>query len=85
MIDERQQGIQTEIIGGLHLLIHITTAIRDGIYPLEPGSVYRRREDTNANLGQELDEAFEHIVAVGVTVIVDVEVNHEARVTGNLV
>lgn len=85
MIDERQQGIQTEIVGGLHLLIYIATTILDRIYTLEPESAWRRREDTNANLGQELDEAFEHVVAVGVTVIVDIEVNHEARVTGNLV
>jgi len=85
MIDERQQGIQTEIIRGLHLLIHIATVIRDWIDPLEPGSAWRRREDTDANLGQELDEALEHVVTVGVTIIVDIEVNHEARVTGNLV
>ena len=85
MIDERQEDIQTEIIGGLHLLIHIATTTRNRIYPLELGSAWRRREDTNANLGQELDEALEHIIAVGVTVIVDIEVNHKARVTRNLV
>jgi len=85
VIDERQQGIQAEIIGGLHLLVHITTTILDRIYTLQPESARRRREDINANLGQELDEAFEHVVAVGVTVIVDIEVNHEAGMTGNLV
>ena len=85
MIDERQEDIQTEIIGGLYLLIHIATATRNRIYPLEPGSAWRRRGGTNANLGQELDEALEHIIAVGVTVIVDIEVNHKARVTRNLI
>lgn len=72
MIDEGQQDIQAEMIGGLHLLTHITTAIRNGIHSLKPASASREGEETNANLGQELDEALEHVIAVGVTVIVDI-------------
>lgn len=72
VIDEGQQDIQTEVVGGLHLLTYITTAIRDGIHSLKPGSAWRGREDMNANLSQELDETFEHIITVGVTVVVDI-------------
>lgn len=72
MIDEGQQDIQTNIVGGLHLLTHVTTDIRNWIHSLEPGSARRGEWGTDTDLSQELDEAFEHIITVGVTVVVDI-------------
>lgn len=72
MIDERQQDIQTEIIGGLYLLVHVTAAVRDRIHSLGTRSALRGEDDISTSLGQELDEALEHIITVGVTVIVDI-------------
>jgi hypothetical protein len=85
VINERQQDIQTEIIGGLDLLAHVATTARNRIYSLQPRLAWKGEEDTDTSLGQELDEALEHVIAVGVTVVVDIQVNHEAGMTGNLV
>ena len=72
MIDERQQDIQTKVIGRLHLLIHVASGTRNRIHPLGAGSALRREENTNTNLSQELDETLEHIIAIGITIIVDI-------------
>ena len=72
MVDERKQDVQAEVIRCLGLLTNIAAAVRNRVYSLGRRSVRGKGCILNTNLSQEFDETLEHIIAVGVTIIVNI-------------
>lgn len=80
MVYEAKDDVQAQILSIL-LLCFATTQSFYRIYTLHMIGIENNTEPVSTNLGCELDDTFEHVLTVHVTVVVHVEVDHEAWVS----